>query len=239
MQANETDWVFLQDRARLYGYELYVEEGVLHFHEPQFEDSEITLFYRGQDSELARFTVMVDPWVYGTSWTRSGVDRLTGRSWSVSSDDDDSDVVSKEIQSRNESEFRSATDVAQFDGDRAEHFIVGQGHEQFEEEGRSQVRGYTRATEWISHASGRLVGIETIRARQLIEVVGVGHHSGFYYLTRVWHEVGAGYTMAFEAVRPGVGILIPPSDSVVSSSAPGRQRDTLGNTTAENQAEVR
>lgn len=206
-QMNVTDAVFLESRSQLYGYDFYVEEGVLHFHAPRFVDSNLSLFYGSdQVSTIASFEVSADPWMKGMKWTKTGIDRLTGQEWNASSLDEP-DIVSKTIGSRNKSKFQRASALATFKGVRPQRFIVGEGQEQTEAEARANVRGYTQATEWITHGSATVIGVETLKARQLVELVGIGHHAGFYYVTHVRHSIKQGYTMQFKAVRPGIGAL--------------------------------
>lgn len=210
-QMNATDMEFLEERARLYGFDVYVSEGVLHFHAPRFTDSGLSLFYGpGKVSQLASFDVSVDPWMSGQLWTRSGIDRLSGKEWSFDGQDDP-DIVAREIQTRSESRFRKASELSVINNKRPRRFIVGGGHEQTEAEGRAQVQGYTRATDWLVYGSGTMVGVEKLKARQLVEIVGVGHLSGYYYVTRAHHKIERGpYTLKFEAIRPGTGSLSQP-----------------------------
>lgn len=217
-QMNSTDMEFLEERARLYGFDVYVSEGVLNFHAPRFTDSGISLLY-GSDgvSQITTFDVTVDPWMSGDLWTRSGIDRLSGQEWSYSSDDSP-DPISQAIQTRSTSKFKKAADIAVINGLRPQRFIVGGGHEQTAAEGRRQVTGYTRATEWIVHGMGDIVGVEGIKARQLIEIVGVGHLSGFYYVTRALHKIQGNYSLRFEAIRPGIGTLAQPQGLPVGNS---------------------
>jgi hypothetical protein len=219
-QMNATDMEFLEERARLYGFDVYVSEGVLHFHAPRFTDSGLSLFYGpDQVSQLASFDVQVDPWMSGQLWTRSGIDRLSGKEWSFDGQDDP-DEVSREIQSRSTSKFKKAAELAVINGQRPQRFIVGGGHEQTESDGKTQVQGYTRATEWVVHGCGYIVGVETLKARQLVEIVGVGHLSGFYYVTRAHHKIERGnYSLRFEGVRPGIGALAQPQGAPIGNSS--------------------
>lgn len=218
-QVNVTDAVFLEERSRLHGFDFYIEEGVLHFHAPRFVDSGLSLFYGvNQVATIAAFRVSVDPWMSGMRWTRSGIDRLTGKEWTATSQDEQ-DAVAREIKSRSASKFKRAGEIAALKGLRPQRFIVGGGHEQTEAEGRDQVQGYTRATEWIVHGLGSVIGVETLKARQVIEIVGVGHHAGFYYVTRVMHHQKGGYTMNFDAVRPGTGALLASPGARVGTGA--------------------
>lgn len=215
VQVNETDMEFLERRALLHGFDVYVADGVLHFHEPRFEHSGLTLVVgKGSQGSLARFHVDADPWDRGIAWSRSGMDRLTGTEWEYKSNAQTSDVVASQIIARGGAGFRTAADLAPVAGRRPQRFIVGEGHEGTEAEGRRQVAAFSRAAEWIVTSSGTIRGVEKLSPRKVVLVSGIGHHSGDFYVTRATHRIEGfgrgrgGYSMTFEATRPGTGPLI-------------------------------
>lgn len=225
-QFNMTDMEFLENRALLYGYDVYVEEGVLHFHRPRFVHSGLNLFYRrGEAGLLTSFEVVVDPWVNGAEWTKSGINRITGNPWEFR-DGGDSDAVSAELKDRAGPGFQSAADLAEVNGTRPRRFIVGEGHEMTEGEGRQQVRGFGRATEWLVTGSAEVLGIESLKARTVVTISGLGHLSGDYYVTQVVHSITPDnpYTMSFKVMRPGVGRLRDLARSVARSPVTRRDR---------------
>ncbi len=211
-QWNATDMEFLEERARLYGFDVFISEGVLNFHAPVFTDSGITLFYgETKVSQLASFDVTVDPWMSGQVWTRSGIDRLSGQEWSFDGTTE-SDTIGKTIAQRSQSAFIPASKIATFNGVRPQRFIVGGGHEQTTEDGQTQVQGFVNATSWVTHGIGYIVGIETIKARQLVQITGVGSLAGYYYITRTHHKIERGnYSLRFEGIMPGTGTPSQPA----------------------------
>lgn len=208
-QYNMTDIEFLENRALLYGYDVYVQNKTLHFHAPRYEHSGLNLLFGdGEKGVLNRFDVVVDPWVKGSSWTKSGVDRITGKEYEFRSEEV-SDSIARKIAQDGGDGFQTAAELAEIDGVRPRRFIVGDGHLNSEGEARAQVRGYTQATEWIVQGSGQVRGIEQMRARTVVTMLGLGHLSGDYYVSKVTHRLVAGssYTMDFEIIRPGTGKL--------------------------------
>ena len=207
-QLNVTDMEFLENRALLYGYDVYIENGVLHFHEPRFEDSNLTLFYGGgEQGVLETFRVEIDPWVKGASWTKSGIDRLTGEEWELRRTGQ-FDPVASEIRRRGGPGFQTGSELAAAQGQQPRRYIVGDGHALSQEEARNQVEGYAKAAEWVVVGSGTVRGIELMRPRTTVRILGVGYLSGDYYVTKVCHRIDAdGYNMSFEVTRPGVGQL--------------------------------
>jgi hypothetical protein len=207
-QLNMTDMEFLENRALLYGYDVYIENGTLHFHEPRFVDSNLTLFYGGGDQGvLETFRVDVDPWIKGAAWTKSGVDRVTGEEWEFRALGQ-LDPVAAQIQRRGGPGFRTGSDLAAHKGSQPRRYVVGDGHSLSKQEGRGQVESFARAAEWVVVGSGSVRGIELLRPRTTVKILGVGHLSGDYYVTRVIHRIDSdGYNTQFEVTRPGVGQL--------------------------------
>lgn len=208
-QFNMTDMEFLENRALLYGYDIYVQDGMLHFHEPRFEHSGLSLWHGGGEKGiLTSFDIVVDPWIRGSGWTKSGIDRLTGEEWEYRIEDKQ-DAVAAELIRLGGSGFQKAGDLAKVGGSLPRRFIVGDGHELTSAEGRQQAESYAKATEWIVVGSARVRGIELLHARQVVTIMGIGHLSGDYYVTEVTHQVSAdsGYNMTFKVTRPGTGKL--------------------------------
>ena len=226
-QVGISDYSFLQDRARLYGYEFYVEEGVLHFHEPRFVDSGLKLFYADPSrAELGTVEMTVDPWIFGAQWRKSGVDRISGQVWEFTSDDS-LDPVASQIVKKAPLGFKRASTLASLNNERPRRFIIGDGHLDSPDEGLQQVRGYTRSTEWIVHGSAVSYGIETLKARQVVELVGLGHLSGHYYVKAVRHFISRGYEMKFEITRPGIGDIFKSRDNRLLNERSSRDRENV------------
>ena len=222
---NMTDMEFLENRALLYGYDVYVQNGTLHFHQPRYEHSGLNLLFgEGERGILNRFHVIVDPWVRGSSWTKSGVDRITGKEYEFRSEDTPDPVARRIIQDGGPG-FQTAASLAEIDGNRPRRFIIGEGHLNSEGEARNQVKGFTQATEWIVQGSAAVRGIEQMKARQVVTMLGLGHLSGDYFVSKVMHRLVAGssYTMEFEIIRPGTGKLQDRFRGVAST--PGGRRD--------------
>ncbi len=221
-QFNMTDMEFLENRALLYGYDVYVEDGKLHFHAPRFKHSGLTLMYGGGNTGvLTSFEVTVDPWVKGAQWTKSGINRVTGEEWEFTTLDPQDDV-SVEIERKGGRGYQTAAELATVDGVRPRRYIVGDGHELSEDEGSEQAAHYAQATEWIVVGSASVKGIELLHARQVVTILGVGHLSGDYYVTSVCHKITPlGYSMDFTITRPGLGKL----DDMYRSGKGDERRD--------------
>lgn len=238
-QFNQTDMEFLENRALLHGYDVYVEENTLHFHAPRFDHSGINLvFGAGEQSVFESFEVCIDPWIKGSLWTKSGVDRVTGKEYEFRSTGTEADDITQRMIDRARGKFIRAATLAEVNDETPRRYIVGDGHEQSEEEARRQVESYAKATEWITQGSGRLRGVELLRSRQVVTIVGLNHLSGDYYVSRTNHRIaaGEGYTMEIEVLRPGKSEL---ADRFRGQALRSRERrDVTSNSSVVNTAEA-
>jgi phage protein D len=205
LQANENDYKFLARRALLHGFMLYVQEGVLHFHRPRIEPSGLQLVHRaGQDSSLTNFMVQSKPFLRGAEFRVTQVDPFKLEVIDESSRDDLDDVTKAMIQSvRNP---RQWSDIATADGVRPVRYAVNTGHQQALGPLKEQVQAFSEATRWLIDGSGTTFGLEKMKPNTTIELLGIGKHSGEYYLTKVLHHIrGGAYRVSFEVTRSFTG----------------------------------
>jgi len=237
-QVAMTDMEFLENRSLLYGYDVYVENGVLHFHKPRLARSPTTLFFSGGErGVLEKFDVTVDPWVKGSRWVKSGIDRITGEEWELTSDGA-LDAAAQGIVSTGGRGFKRGSAISGVDGVQPTRHIIGDGHDLSVEEARAQVDGYAKASEWVTVASAKLRGLEFMQPRESVKIVGAGHLSGEYYVTRVVHTINArsGFSTKFEVTRPGVGRLNDIYRPRVQTGA--KRRDVSGDSATVGQASI-
>jgi phage protein D len=74
-------------------------------------------------------------------------------------------------------------------------------------EAEELAKAYLRKSEYaLIEGSGSVVGDPALKAKTLVEIVGVGvRYSGAYYLTKVTHSIGdGGYASEFECQRNAV-----------------------------------
>jgi len=206
LQANESDWKFLERRAKLYGFLLYVDNGTLHFHRVRPRESGITVAADLVDGDLQEFVVGSRTFMRGAQLTMTQMDPITK---------DEINIISTEapdpVQSR--LNFKNWVQLVNIPGvGQPKRFVVGEGHKQSTPELTNMVNEMAKSTRYVIAGSGVIHGIETLRANDLITVNGVGRSSGKYYVTRAIHELDAGegsmggaYRVRFEVVRSGAG----------------------------------
>lgn len=203
IQANESDWKFLERRAKLYGFMLYVDNGVLHFHRPRPEDSGISLTYleTDQTGNLQDFTVHSRTFMRGLKLRITQIDPVTKQEIQV-----DSTEAPDEVQSV--MEYQNWANLTTIPGiGQPERFITNEGHEQKMSLLQNQVLRMSQASRYVIAGSGVCLGLESLKANQILNISGVGRSSGRYYVTSVQHHLGAGdnqgYKVRFEVVRAG------------------------------------
>lgn len=207
IQANESDWKFLSRRAKLYGFMLYVENGVLHFHRVRPRESGIKLTYLDQgQGNLQDFVIHSRTFMRGLQLTMTQIDPITKEEFEVKSTEDPDDV-------QNATEVQNWKDLVSMEGiGQPERFITNEGHEQQRPLIKDQMLRMSQASRYVIAGAGTVIGLETLKANDLITVNGIGRSSGKYYVTRVSHHMnagsgglGGGYSVRFEVVRAGTG----------------------------------
>lgn len=209
LQANESDYKFLAKRAKLYGFLLYCEDGVLHFHSPRPRESGIKLTCLETSNSLIQdFVVQSRTFMRGLQLRMTQIDPLTKEEISVGSTETP-DTVQNLTDFQNWKELVSIPGVGQ-----PQRYITEEGHEQSRPLLSDQVIKMAQASRYVITATGNSLGLEGLRANDLITVSGVGRSSGRYYITRAIHHVsgvgareGGGYRTRFECVRAGAGPL--------------------------------
>ncbi len=211
LQANESDWRFLSRRAKLYGYMLYVDNGVLHFHRPRPVESGIRLarMIPGKATGNVRdFVVHSRTFLRGLHLTMTQIDPVTKEEIQVDSTEAP-DEVQTLLDYQNWQEIATIPEVGQ-----PTRFITGEGHEQKRPLLQNQVLRMAQASRYVIAGHGTAIGLETLRPNQFITIEGVGRSSGRYYITAVIHQMnakesglGGGYNVRFEVVRAGAGPL--------------------------------
>lgn len=193
MQANESDWKFLDRRARIYGYQLYVEDGTLHFHPPRYRNSGIRLVYKdGQDSQLNGFTAWQDPLQYGKEVQADQIDPLSKEIFTVTSQEIEDEVTQKTKAAYTQGSITSSTDISSLDGDQPRLFMFEEGHRQNSVNLQNEVEGFSQYTRWLVQGEGSVVGLENLKVRDVIEVIGIGRDSGQYYIQSLSSKIVAG-----------------------------------------------
>lgn len=206
IQANESDYKFLCRRALLHGFMVFVRDGVLHFHKPRPEETSTRLVYReGQDSTLSSFDVRSKTFLRGAEWKVTAVDPLKLEVIDEHSNDDLDEATKKLIaDTRNPRKWSEIVETEA--GGRPMRFAVNHGHEQQLGQLKEQVQAYDEASRWVVQGKGTVFGLEQLKPNQVIELLGLGRHSGRYYLTKVTHRIRGGvYGIDFDVVRSFTG----------------------------------
>jgi len=202
LQDNQYDIIFLMERARRIGYEVYVvEKG----QNGQAEESE--LHFRPSDSVKRRTYILT----YGESLiqftpnltTANQVEKVTVRGWDRNKKQPITGTATRaELATRG---------VGQAGGqDKLDKAI--QGHEEVitDRPVRSNAEAKQLARQTLENiakdmvkGSGSTIGLPYLRAGTLVELRGLGKRfSGCYFVTGTTHTIGdGGYTTQFECRR--------------------------------------
>lgn len=219
IQANESDWKFLSRRAKLYGFMLYVEAGVLHYHPPRPRESGVRLTYleKGQGN-LQDFVVHSRTFMRGLKLQMTQIDPITKEEFTVDSTEEPDDVQAA-------TDYQNWKDLVSIDGiGQPQRFITNEGHEQQRPLLKDQMLKMAQASRYVIAGAGTVLGLEMLKANDLITVNGIGRSSGKYYITKIMHQMnagtgglGEGYNVRFEVVRAGAGELTDARSSTPTS----------------------
>ncbi len=204
IQANESDYKFLAKRAKLYGFLLYVEDGVLHFHPPRPRESGIVMTYlQPGENNLESFVVQSRTLLRGLQVKMTQVDPVTKEEFEVDSRETP-DSVQRVTDFQNWKDLVSIPGVGQ-----PQKFVTNEGHEQIRPSLQNQVVTMSQASRYVISGMGQSYGLETLRANDLITINGIGRNSGRFYVTKAIHRLSGktAYTTQFEVVRAGAGQL--------------------------------
>lgn len=202
IQANESDYKFLAKRAKLYGFFLFVEDGILHFHRPRPNESGIrlTCLEPGQGN-LSQFAVHSRTFLRGLKLNLTQFDPLTKEEIDEKSSEEPDAV-------QNQFEFKNWKDLVSIPGvGQPQKFITNEGHEQMKPLLKRQIDRMAQSTRYVIAGSGTAIGLETLRANDLIRIEGIGRSAGKYYITKAVHQLSAegGHRVQFEVIRSGAG----------------------------------
>ena len=222
IQANESDWKFLERRAKLYGYVLYVDAGTLHFHKVRPRESGISVSGGSEPGVLQDFMVQSRTFMRGLALTMTQIDPVS-KDEILAMSTEAPDAVQAQMDYRNWVEMVNIPGVGQ-----PKRFIVGEGHQQTSVALTGMVGEMAKSTRYVIAGSGQLHGIEQLRANDIIEINGVGRSSGKYFVTRALHEIeaeegsmGGGYRVKFDVVRCGAGLLSADEGTTVEPQSAG------------------
>ena len=217
-QMQESDWKFLDRRARMYGYQLFVDDNdVLHFHPPRYIKSGIKLcYFRGDEGQLNGLTVWQETAQYGKEVFGSQVDPLSKELFNVSSQEMPDEVTTK-TQNSAEYPVWGSQDISSMpdeEDDRSNPeseeqpriFLYEEGHHQTRTELQREVEGFSQHTRWLIKAKGQVIGLEGLRVGEVIEILDIGRHSGEYYITSLESKIISGkFTSFFNCTRTWTG----------------------------------
>ena len=191
-QVNESDWKFLDRRARYYGYQVYVDHWIgkkhsttpiLHFHSPRYSNSGLQLTNMSkQDSQLTGFNAWETPLQFGETVVASQVDPLARIVFTVNSQEKKDAVTTKTEEAYTNGPVVTSQTIASLDGKQPMLHMFEEGHRQTSERLQAEAEGFSQSTRWLVNGSGSTMAVEYLHVRDTIELIGVGRDSGEYYI---------------------------------------------------------
>jgi phage protein D len=205
LQDNQYDIIFLLERARRVGYDLYVEE------QGQNGQSQQPTLVFGRSLDVRRTTYQL---TYGRSMiefkpdltTANQVGEVTVRGWDrIKKEKIEYTAKRSEIGIKGVGSAGNQAAIEQSFNQRRE-VIATKPVESVDEAKTLAVRTLEENAKDMVKASGSTVGLPDLRAGSVVMIDGAGKRfSGRYFITATTHAIGdSGYTTQFECRREEV-----------------------------------
>jgi len=208
-QANQSLANFMQERADTLGYEFYVEDDTLHFHEPQDDRVEKVLQYRGENpnvGNLVEFAINENRHRRARKQVAKKIDAKTGRAVDLQEDLIDQGPAAEAITAENklQKKARITAQEAFLDtiiAERPVQFVSLMDAEGLESEVRELLNTREREARYFVDIEGMAIGMPDLRRGKTVKIEGIGvKYSGLYYIKKATHTHDEnGYMTAFMA----------------------------------------
>lgn len=224
-QLNETDLKFITRLAIRNGFIFYVENNILHFHQIRFEDSEIELTYGPDQGNLMDFApskMLIDKAkiFVSTFLDKDTNNILTNTSLNVPDAVDKQDIAITP-------NYRNVTTVLPI---RQTEFIKQKSGKDIPANQQNLVNRLQQNSNYILAGWGKAHGNTKIRARRVVNITGIRHLSGIYYLRSVIHRFDEeqGFITEFFGAKTRFGLLKKLSSSSggeikIRTNVPGQE----------------
>jgi phage protein D len=193
LQHNQSDFEFLQERARRIGYEMVVTESTLHFRPRRNSGSAVLTLNR--EVELLEFSARLT--------TMGQVEEVSVQGWNPK----EKKEVTAQSQTGDERQMGGSASGPAV----TQRAFSGTGHTNVRTPLLSQAEADQLANGWFGEMAlryveghGLCIGQPALRAGTLVEIEGLGRRfSGAYYVTSTEHcyRPAVGYRTAFSVRR--------------------------------------
>jgi hypothetical protein len=211
-QIDESDIEFLGRLAHRNGYILYVENKTLHFHQVRYEDHRLEMVY-GPEEEKALF----DFWPSKTLLDTAGIhvatilDKNTGTILRAISADVPDAVEMQDV--RFSPNYKQAEETLI---PRPNNYLRPVSGTSSLATLQNLVNRKQQRDSYLLSGWGKAQGNPDVKIRRVVDIKGIGHLSGLYYLTSVIHKFeDGGYYTRFFGIKNRFGLLrsLPPAIS--------------------------
>jgi phage protein D len=202
-QADESDIKFLQKRAINHGYQVYVDhlngKPTLHFHEPKGEAPSITLAFQlgPKSSSLQEFIVENQTFQGAPKVQEKGVDPATGKEFKATGEPKKDAVRKTAVLDRKSEDLVLQQSTTKPAPTPVTHQVVDDHGPTDPKMSAKKATKMEESGRFTIEATGKIIGIP-LRPRMVVNVVGVGKHSGPYYVKSVSHKLDSGYSCSFK-----------------------------------------
>lgn len=224
-QLNETDLTFIARLAKRNGFVFFVENQTIHFHQVRYQFNNVKLSYGGPESNLVEFnpekTLLNTSGIFVSTFQ----DKDLGTSVVATALSIDDAVVLQDT-----ARFPTQQSASSLIIPPPTKYITEMNNNDIQTDQQSLVNRMQQRDSYILAGWGKANGETKLKARTSIEIDGIGHLSGLYYLRSVVQKFieGEGFISYFFAARARYGLTrrVPASaggPQVTTSRTPGSE----------------
>lgn len=205
VQANLIDHDFLQQRAELYGYSVYIDKDTLHFHPPEFEDTGKQIVINLRDPKavpVVNFDLKTMTYLQAMKVKKEQLNWENLDHYREEDQDEDDPLLS--ATKGQETGVQKASAIVPI---QAIHYLVGSGHIQTIDELKRQTEKFSLSSRWLVQATGTVIGLEFAQAGKVLRIKTNLKYSGPYLILDCVHELNMSrrgvpiYTTDFTLIR--------------------------------------
>jgi hypothetical protein len=148
-----------------------------------------------QQSQTLGFSVWEDPLQHGDEVVASQIDPLSKEIFTVTSAE-----IKDQITTKTEGNYQGSVvtsrDLSSFQGEASTLYMFEEGHRQNTDRLQAEIEGFSQSTRWLVNGAGSTVGLEFLRVRNTLEMIGIGRDSGEYYVKELITRLEGGKTIS-------------------------------------------
>lgn len=205
IQAGLTDWEFLKGRAALHGFQLFMRDGVLHFHSLRSEETGVKLNLGGRRPNAVFLSTSIEHFRGRARWEATFVDPFTAEIVSAVHGFKPDEILKEEADRTFSNKVLNAEELSI----TATQFLFPKTSSLRQAAVEKELEAAGEAGLFIVKAQVKATAVEIVRHSMKVELTEIGRLNGKYHVREVEHVISpfteAGYSMILSLRRTFTG----------------------------------